>query len=286
MQNLRPVYFALIGTVGLVVAGMAQTSGAKTDAGETVSEKVITPAEDGILRNPCPSMSASYRLMKGIEAGQEYRRRLASLPPAHRPKVPDEGGMGWAVPDAEYWRQMPAGARSIPTDWSGLSAIRFTNTQIGGQREICLSVQGDYDLWLLRDPLHEVTACISIHRPTRRVWFLEISRTESGAWVPKRAKDPCYSCHPSGPRLVRPLAEPELDALHVTQFNRRMLSYGACDFGESVNQAARGPVIADGRCSGCHNGTDRGKLYGIHGRLIRFKTEQEATMPPEESHLD
>jgi hypothetical protein len=188
--------------------------------------------------------------------------------------------MGWAVPDTEYWRQIPAEARAIPEDWTDLPAVRFTNTQVDGEREIRLSIQGEYDLWLLRDPLHELTACIAIHRPTRRSWFVEIARGPDGRWAPRRAKDPCYACHPSGPRLVRPLAQPGVDWNRLALFNRRMLGYGACDFGESVDARTRGAVNADERCTGCHNGVGRGKLYAIHSRIIQFKVQRDETMPP------
>jgi len=280
MKSVRPVCFALIGTVCLVIAAIPQTSGGKTFVDKSIPGQCLTLAEEDILRNPYPSRTAAQRLLKGLEAVREARRKLALLPLDQQPMTADSGGMGWAVPDEEYLSQIPSEARTIPANWSNLNVIRFTNKVIDGPREIRLSVQGEYDFWLLSDPMHEITACISVHRPTRRVWFFEISRTKNGAWAPKRAKDSCYTCHPSGTRLVRPLPESGLDGARLAQFNRRMLSYGACNFGESVNNKTRGSEIADIRCTGCHNGTDRGKLYGTHAPLIRFKTEVEATMPP------
>ena len=280
MRCVQLFYPAVLGTVGLVAASMFLTRVKPIGAQEREPERVLTPAEELIVRDPCPSKEAISRLNQRLQKGRENRRRLELLPPALRPEIPDIGGMGWALPDAAYWRQIPAQARNIPADWSVLPAVRYNNTQIDGVREIRLSVQGDYDLWLLRDPLHELTACISVHRPTRRVWFMEITPAADGGWLPKRSKDSCYSCHPSGPRLIRPILEPGVESAHISQFNRRMLSYGACDFGSSVNTETRGVANADDRCSGCHNGVDRGKLYAIHDRLIQFKTEQELTMPP------
>ena len=280
MPFLRPLCLAVIGTAGLIAAGLAQTPNGPSPTVDKTVERALTPDEEAVLRNPFPSDSASRRLIQDLIAHEQSRRWEAFLPAEQRTRVPDNGGMGWAVSDAEYWRRMPPEARAIPIDWSRLGAFRFTNTQISGQREIRLSVQGEYDLWLLRDPLHELLACISVHRPTRRVWFMEITRSETGAWIPLRAKDPCYSCHPSGPRVIRPLAEPGMDRDGLDRFNRRILSYGACDFGDTVDRRTRGEPYVDDRCDGCHNGSDRGKLYGIHARLIRFKKEQQETMPP------
>jgi hypothetical protein len=282
MQILRPLYLAGIGTLGLIGACLAQTPGGQPSSAAKTCERSLTPYEEAILRNPFPSEVASQRLMQNLIVREQNRRRTEALPEAQRPKNPDNGGMGWVVSDAEYWRRIPPEARAIPTDWSGLPGMRFTNTQLGGERQIRLCIQGEYDLWLLSDPLHELRAFISVHRPTRRVWFMEITQQENGAWVPKQAKDHCYSCHPSGPRVIRPLAEAGLDRDRLARFNRRILSYGACDFGDSVDSRTRGKPYADERCSGCHNGVDRGKLYAIHLRPIQFKREQEETMPPEE----
>ncbi|HLJ55287.1 MAG TPA: hypothetical protein VKT77_09615 [Chthonomonadaceae bacterium] len=285
MRIYLPLQIALLATVGLAVAAIGQSSPpaaqaerVRTDA--TPPERALTPCEEAILDNPCPSEEASRTLQRGLLERRETRRRLMELPPAQRPKPPDNGGMGWRLPDAEYWLRLPFGMGDIPGDWSSLPGVRFVNTQVDGVRDVRLCIRGDYDLWLLTDPLHEVTACIGVHRPSRRVWFVEIARTASGTWMPKRAKDPCYACHPSGPRIIRPLAKNGVDPATLAQLNRRMLSYGACGFGDSVDPATRGPARDDARCTGCHDGVDRGRLYAIHDRIAMFKTEREATMPP------
>ena len=77
---------------------------------------------------------------------------------------------------------MPAEVKAIPSDWTALPGVRFLNTQVDGERDVRLLVRGDYDVWLLTDPLHELTACIGVHRPSRRVWFMEITRTPEGGW--------------------------------------------------------------------------------------------------------
>jgi len=282
MDVLRPLSLAVLGTVGLLTAALAQPPAGQIASPAGTGARSLTSADEEILRSPFPSDAASARLMRGFAERAKYRRWLASLPPDQRPKIPDSGGMGWSVPDAEYWQRIPPEARAIPTDWSSLAAVRFNNTQVSGEREIRLSVQGDYDLWLLSDPLHDLTACISVHRPTRRVWFMEITRGTDGDWVPKRSKDPCYACHPSGPRVLRPLAEPGIDRERLALYNRRILSYGACDFGDTVDRSTRGQPYENGRCSVCHNGIDRGRLYDIHQKIIQFKTQQDETMPPRE----
>jgi hypothetical protein len=275
---------AALATTGLVAAAMAQPAHESGGNCAARPEHTLSAAEEQIASDPWPSSAAAYTLFEGLVKGRVYRQRLAAMPPALRPKIPDDGGMGWAVPDEAYWRQIPAPAKEIPTDWSTLPAAYFNNTQVDGVREVRLLVHGDYDLWLLRDPLHELTACISVHRPTHRVWFMEIARGADGDWRPRRSKDPCYACHPSGPRVIRPILESGVDPERIELFNRRMLSYGACDFGGMVDPAKRGEAVRDDRCTGCHNGTDRGRLFGIHDRLIRFKTGEELTMPPDEPH--
>jgi hypothetical protein len=188
--------------------------------------------------------------------------------------------MGWTRPDRDYWQHIPPAARQILPDWSRLPVVRFTNTELGGVREVHLRQTQAYDQWLLRDPLHGLTACISVQRATRRVYFMELAQQPDGTWGFTRAHDNCYSCHPSGPRVIRPLEEPRVDRRTLERFNRRLLAYGACDFGDSVDAEARGEPRDDARCSGCHDGVRRGRLYQAHARPILFKTTQERTMPP------
>lgn len=280
LKLLVPAILATIGTVGLLGAGLAEAPERQNSA--AAAGRLLTPRDISILRNPSPPDAASARLVGGLVALRKSRLELASLPESLRPKQPDSGGMRWSLPDLDYWRTIPPEARAIPSDWSRLIEARIVNSKIDGERSIRLSIQGEYDLWLLDDPLHDITACISVHRRTRRVWFMQIARSSTGAWKPVRAKDACYSCHASGPRLLRPLPLPGVDRRVVYLFNRRMLSYGACDFGESIDKTARGPALEDNRCSGCHNDVDRGRLYAVHARLVQYKTEQEQTMPPAE----
>jgi hypothetical protein len=188
--------------------------------------------------------------------------------------------MGWSLPDPEYWQRIPPAARQIPSDWSGLPVLRYTNTEVGGARELRFRQAGEYDQWLLRDPLRHLTACISVHRATRRVYFMEVARQRDGEWSLRVAADPCYSCHPSGPRVIRPLNEPQVDRRLLAEFNRRILSYGACDFGDSVGAELRRQPLPNTGCRGCHNDVRRGRLYAVHQRPISFKVHHEETMPP------
>lgn len=188
--------------------------------------------------------------------------------------------MGWTISDEAYWSQIPPGARYLPVDWSQLAVLRFTNTDIGGERQLRLFRGREYDQWLLSDLERNLAACISIHRKTRRVYFMEVARREDGSWGYALAFDKCYSCHASGPRVIRPFEEPHVDRNLLARFNRLILSYGACDLGDSVDTAARGEQHSDARCAGCHDGILRGRLYAIHERSIVFKTKKDLTMPP------
>jgi hypothetical protein len=228
----------------------------------------LLPVEEAIVRQPFAPKAARLRLAR-LAAAMEPRK-----PSTHRE------GMGWAQPDREYWQRIPPAARQIPRDWSRLPVIRFANTEIGGVREVRLRQGPAYDQWLLRDPFHHLTACISVHRATRRVYFMQVARQRSGQWGLEIAADQCYSCHPSGPRVIRPLDEPRVDPRTLARFNRLILSYGACDFGDSVDASVRFPPEDQTSCSRCHNGVRRGRLYAIHHRPIRFKVEKEETMPP------
>ncbi|HLV80676.1 MAG TPA: hypothetical protein VKT32_10355, partial [Chthonomonadaceae bacterium] len=148
-------------------------------------------------------------------------------------------------------------------------------------REIRLRAGPEYDQWLLRDPLHDLTACISVQRLTHRVYFMEVAPDPDGSWRYQPSRDNCYSCHPSGPRVIRPLEETGVDAALLARFNRRILSYGACHFGQGVLPPSRGEPISDSRCAGCHDGVRRGRLYTLQARAIRFKMELERSMPPQ-----
>jgi hypothetical protein len=111
---------------------------------------------------------------------------------------------------------------------------------------------------------------------------MEVARQRNGKWDLRIAADPCYSCHPSGPRVIRPLNEPRVDRRLLAWFNRRILSYGVCDFGDSVGAEMRSQPVPNPGCSGCHDGVRRGRLYAVHHQPISFKVEQEETMPPKD----
>ncbi len=235
----------------------------------------LTPIEEAIVRQPFASRTARLRMRRALKAPsrEELERQQG------------RGDMEWAIPDRQYWRRIPSAARHILADWSGLPAVRFTNTEIDGERQVALYQGPEYDQWLLHDAYHHLWACISVHRATRRVYFFEMAPRPNRQWRLRVAEDNCYSCHPSGPRVIRPFATRGLDRFTLARFNRLILYYHACDFGQSINLRLRGKPIRDARCVGCHDGVQRGRLYAIHRRAIRFKTGLERTMPPTVSQL-
>jgi hypothetical protein len=242
--------------------------------------RALSPLEESIARRPFASKEARMLLAEALAVRQARRHMQSLLPDAMLSLQGAHKGMGWVLSDRQYWDRIPRSARRIPRIWSSLPVVRFTNTELGGVREIRLWRGPEYDQWLLNDPLHALTACISIQRTTRRIYFMEITRGKGGEWDFKESQDFCYSCHPSGPRVIRPLAESRVDLPTLTRFNRLLLSYGACDFGDSVDTASRGEAETDARCQSCHDGKLRGKLYEVHTRPIVFKTRHEQTMPP------
>jgi len=241
--------------------------------------RALPPIEAAIARHPFATKAARLAMRSTLEQkeGEEQLKQL--LPTVHRD--PGPYGMGWAMTDKEYWQRIPPAARAIPKDWSQLPLIRFTNTELGGVREIHLREGPDFDQWLLRDPLHDLIACLSVERSTRRVYFMEIAQDTAGRWQYHEAFDRCYVCHPSGPRVIRPFEEPFVDRKTLTRFNQRILSYGVCDFGDSINTSTRGQPLDNGACMRCHDGIRRGKLFAIHDPAIHFKTQQEQSMPPD-----
>ncbi len=190
-------------------------------------------------------------------------------------------GMGWRWPDAEYFTRIPEEAKRLPDDWSGLPGVTFKNTDVGGTRTVRLRETASYDQWLLEDVRRRFHACISVERSTRRVYFFETARDSGGHWTLEPAADNCYSCHPGGPRVIRTFPEQaDSPARRLTEFNRRILSYGPCDFWGSEEIPGRGEPLTNASCIGCHNGAVRPRLYAIHRRAIEFKTLAERSMPP------
>ena len=266
---LFPVTLIALAAAALA-APQAQTSYNLNQADETVALFPFSPPE-------------ARPLLRSNIAALEARRTARLLLPRIAPDNPNPYLMGWRIPDQEYWQTIPGPAKTIPDDWTRFPAMRYTNSQLGGVREVRLAVGQVYDQWLLSDPTHKLFACISVEKSTRRIYFMEIARSEipadKGKWVYHAAFDNCYSCHPSGPRAIRPLDDQGVDRAILQSFNRRILAYHACDYGNTVSEAVRGNPVSDSACSGCHNGVNRGKLYGIHQKTIEFKKEMERTMP-------
>lgn len=247
------------------------------------NELSLTRAEEAVIESPFAPRDSRALLLSSL-AAIESAHVTKSLLPRISPDPPTPKTMGWRVPDEAYWRSIPEHARTIPKDWSRLACVRFTNSQLGGIREVRLAIGAEYDQWLLSDPRHNLSACISVHRRTHRVYFMEVAVSaapgDAGKWVYHAAFDNCFSCHPSGLRAIRPLDEHGVDTTVLARFNRRILSYHACDYGDSVDPEVRGESIPATGCGECHNGVNRGKLYDINRKTIGFKTEKELTMPP------
>jgi hypothetical protein len=188
-------------------------------------------------------------------------------------------GMGWTRLDAEYYARIPKAAREVPESLAGLPVVKFNNAQIEGIREIRFRDHGEYDQWFLWDRTREVRACIAVHRETKRIYFFEYLFNKH-----KLARDPsmtnCFQCHASGPRLIRSYMVAKVDRPTMDRFNKRILSYGAVNFGDSIDPKRIGPALADSRCIGCHNNEHRGKLYLVHADMIGYYLKDLHAMPP------
>jgi hypothetical protein len=214
------------------------------------------------------------------------QRNPVPLTPAERsrllfPQIPflRDHSMGWALSDSEYWATIPADSRALPEDWDALPVLRFNNIEIRGERELRFRSYWDYDQWFLRDRTRDLNAVMAIHRQTRRVYFFEY-RQQAGKAVFVPGKESCYSCHVSGPRLIRTYNLPKVDTSRLGEFNRRLLGYGACDFVGAVDPDRLGKAVSDTRCAGCHDGKTRGKLYPIHLLTMANYIETLKAMPP------
>lgn len=251
------------------------------------STSTLSPAESIIVKFPFAPLSSRALLQSNLSQLLARHNSRLLLPKMSNTDNSDLKTMGWKLNDLEYWRSIPSEARSIPprSEWEKLPNVTYTNSQLGGKRTVWLYTQGNYDKWLLSDPRHELTACISVERLTKRAYFMEISQSRSaghrGKWEFHEAFDNCYSCHASGPRIIRPLEEQGVAASTLATFNTRLLAYKACDFNNNnaVDETKRGTAIADSDCTICHDGKNRGKLYSIHRPTISFKTSMERTMP-------
>ncbi len=261
---------------------LAAAAFATPQAPNNIHRVDLTPADEAVVNAPFAPPDARPHLRSYI-AALEARRTARLLLPKTTLDPPNPSSMGWSMTDQDYWKGIPDPAKAIPDDWAQLPVVRYTNSQLGGLREVRLAAGPEYDQWLLSDPTHKLSACISVQRSTHRVFFMEIARNTSpgdkGKWVFHPGFDNCYSCHPSGPRAIRPLQEQGVDLSALANFNRRILAYHACAFGDEVGANQRAQPVNDSACSGCHNGTERSKLYGIHAKTIEFKKTDECTMP-------
>jgi hypothetical protein len=188
-------------------------------------------------------------------------------------------GMGWTARNRAYFAAVPLEAREVPADLSALPVVRFNNLEINGERELRWRAHGEWDQWFLHDVTRKIHAVMAIHRQTRRVYFFEYAWRGSILHL-KGSRENCYSCHASGPRLVRTYRISKVDAPRLASFNRKLLSYGAADFGTSLDPARLGPALDDGRCMGCHNGRVRGRLYEVHARTLAYYLKEVRNMPP------
>ena len=68
----------------------------------------------------------------------------------------------------------------------------------------------------------------------------------------------------SGLRLTRTCGQEPVDTHRLGEFNRRLLSYGAGGFDESVDRYRPGPPLAGERRSAGHDWTIRGQPYAMH----------------------
>ena len=228
----------------------------------TPSGYVVSPQQHLPQRNPVPLTP-------------DERTRLLF------PQLPElkAKSMGWAMPDPAYLASIPEEARALPRSFATLPVLRFNNIEIHGERELRWRRFGAYDQWFLRDITRNLNAVMAIHRKTRRVYFFEYERQE-GRTIFMPGKESCYACHISGPRLVRTYDLEKVDTALLEEFNRRLLSYGAANFGKSVDPERLGPALEDSRCTGCHDGKTRGRLYTMHLLSMAHYVQTLRTMPP------
>jgi hypothetical protein len=232
---------------------------------------------------------------------------LAVLPyeqPAHL--------MGFAMDDRAYLARIPAAARTVPRgvltgrffydseyDYErGLAnpddsvaargIVAFRSYEAGRApdyvvRRVGRGASGDYDQWYLLDVTSYIRAVVSVHRETRRAYFYEIigvgHETEREHFI--KGGDHCYRCHPSGLRSITPRPDdPLVDWALVEAINRDILDQGVVDFGADVDRVGLGEPV--GACVDCHDGEQRGVLYGVHHQMIRYRIETTRAMPPDE----
>lgn len=264
-----------------LLIGISATAVHPDSRADPLPESNVEP--DRILRSCLLPTPAGY-----VVSPQQHQRQETPFPvtPLERarllfPHFPELAArtMGWALPDADYTASIPIEAKRIPRDLSSLPVLRFNNLEIHGERELRWRRYGDYDQWFLHDITRKLDALMTIHRETRRAYFFEY-RWRGDRPVIDRSTESCYSCHASGPRLVRTYDLEKVDRLTLAEFNRKLLSYGAADFGESVDPERLGPALDDARCVGCHDGRTRGRLYAMHLPTMAYYLKTIRAMPP------
>jgi hypothetical protein len=194
-------------------------------------------------------------------------------------KPTEEDGMGWVRPDHQYFNTIAPRAREIPRSLKHLPVVRFNNIDQSREREIRFRQHGEYDQWFLHDFTAEFTSLLTIHRRTRHAYFFDYDWEDDEIYLVTTISN-CFNCHPSGPRVIRTYATKKTDAAVLKAFNRRILSYGAVDYGDNIDPKRLGPPVDDARCVGCHDGNQRGKIYRIHGVPLAYYLKKLRNMPP------
>ena len=190
-----------------------------------------------------------------------------------------DDGMAWVRPDNLYFALIPEKAKEYPANFKDLPVVRYNNIDVNREREIRFREHGEYDQWFLRDYTEPFTAAILFHHKTRHIYFFDY-KLKRGKMVMAKAINNCYLCHPSGLRTIRTYAIKKTDRKTLDAFNRRILSYGAADFGDNIDPKRLGPALDDERCNACHDGRIRGKIYRVHMRPLAYYLTKLKNMPP------
>lgn len=177
-----------------------------------------------------------------------------------------------------------AAARSIDSSAAGLAAgPHVSAVQAQGTIRLRLPVLDDIaaysntlaDIWILRQKklTGELTwrtyAIVQVKTVSPNVaYFFDI---EPGAHLFRGQT--CYTCHASGPRVIRPLRPDLIWGGDVAAgFNERIAANGFVEMHFPSNEAAwpRGPALPVEPCVECHTpGGERGPLYRVHSESIR-----------------
>lgn len=274
MSRGRLAILVLAGVLALPVLASVPSTRPDTSSSPGIEAALST------CLHPTP---ADYRSLPQVHTPQ---RNPVPLTPEERsrllfPHIPtlQNQSMGWAMRDSEYWRAIPAECRELPHNFDALPVLRFNNIEIRGERELRFRSHGKYDQWFLRDHTRGLEAVMAIQRETKRVYFFEY-RQQDGKTIFVPGKESCYACHVSGPRLIRTYELAKVDRKRLEEFNQRLLSYGAADFGDAVDPKRLGTPLTDPRCVGCHDGKTRGRLYPIHMLTMAHYVETLKVMPP------